>query len=157
MSVHFVVRIAGHGLAYDANSVRSTISSLIREDIMPGLLLDISDPRALITLPAQKGFIIGTLFHRYGPPGRVEELEPTEIEAIWRSKGGTSSGGIGADMLQSFDRRTRFPLSATLLALCRATTQAMDAILSWPPRHPCFALSECQAYRSTQRESPERF
>jgi asparagine synthase (glutamine-hydrolysing) len=87
MSVHFVVRIAGHGLAYDANSVRSTISSLIREDIMPGLLLDISDPRALITLPAQKGFIIGTLFHRYGPPGRVEELEPTEIEAIWRSKG----------------------------------------------------------------------
>ncbi|WP_158013977.1 asparagine synthase-related protein [Sphingomonas sanxanigenens] len=87
MSVQFIARIARQGLVYDADSVPPTISSLFRQDIVPGLCLDISDPRALIALPAQKGFIIGTLFHRYGPPERVEQLEPKEIEAICRSKG----------------------------------------------------------------------
>lgn len=87
MSVQFVARIAGQGMVCDADSVPPTKSPLFRQDIMPGLRLDVSDPRALITFPAGKGFIIGTLFHRYGPPERVEQLEPAEIEAIGRSRG----------------------------------------------------------------------
>lgn len=50
-------------------------------------LLAVNDPTAVIVLPGGAGFIVGTLFHRYGPSEPVFRLEANDAEAIERTQG----------------------------------------------------------------------
>ncbi|WOF45063.1 hypothetical protein KNJ79_09405 [Sphingopyxis indica] len=51
-------------------------------EVSPGIFLLVNDPTSVHILPEQCGVIIGTLFHRYGPPEAVHSLGSADSSAI---------------------------------------------------------------------------
>lgn len=87
MSIRFLARLGTRSAIDCGTDISLQDAKLQDHELAEDMVVAVNDRGSLTVLPDNMGFVVGTLFHRYGPSRAIDTLSASEAEAIRTTKG----------------------------------------------------------------------
>ncbi|WBQ17673.1 asparagine synthase family protein [Sphingobium yanoikuyae] len=87
MSIGFLVRLKPRGSVIGLQDHRAAAPEYLWEQIGTNISVGTDSPGKLTLFPGDRGFLIGSLYHRHGPAEPVSTFPTDEMDKIWATRG----------------------------------------------------------------------